>query len=305
MAYAYTPTTAPTTPYPLYAGWGFFVDLFGQQNMRGPLRLTSGAVWAPSLTFADDNRTGIYQPYPFAIGWAVFGFLRFLVDGDGVTYKNEAGFGSTIDADSITVDRVLTLPDESGTVALKEDDQVTLTNLSGGTVAKGTPVVAVAGGFDVADAGDFAIGLAAESIANGVDGIVQVNGKLQLADWTAIAGTSALTEGELYSTDAAGTVSAGTGSVIFQALDAQEVKILGAGGGGGGGYSDFTPEEFEGDGIEDEFTLATARVPESMLVTLNGLVQVRDVHYETDGSAVTLLHMVRDKHKIEVRGASA
>lgn len=303
MPYEYIPTTSPTTPFPLYAGWGFFLDVFGQGGMRGPLRCVQGAPQSPAITFQGDNRTGIYQPAPFSIGWSVFGFLRFLVDGDGVTYLNEAGFGGRFESDSISDNRVYTLPDEDGTLALREDDQIVLTNLSGGTVAANTPVVAVAGGFDVAGAGDFAIGLLTASTANAADGVVQVNGKYTSADWTAVAGSSALTPNELYSTDTAGTVSVGTGSVIFQALDEQTVKILGAGSGGGGGFSDFTPEEFEGDGSTDTFTLAAARVPESMLVTLNGLLQLPNGQYETDGAGVTFLHMVRDKHKIEVRGA--
>lgn len=228
MSYEYIPTTSPTTPFPLYAGWGFFLDVFGQGGMRGPLRCVQGAPQAPAITFQGDNRTGIYQPAPFSIGWSVFGFLRFLVDGDGVTYLNEAGFGGRFESDSLSDNRVYTLPDEDGTLALREDDQIVLTNLSGGTVAANTPVIAVAGGFDVAGAGDFAIGLLTASTANAADGIVQVNGKYTSADWTAVAGSSALTPNELYSTDTAGTVSVGTGSVIFQALDEQTVKILGA-----------------------------------------------------------------------------
>lgn len=131
MAYAYTPTTAPTTPFPLYAGWGFFLDIFGQGQMRGPLRLVAGSPSAPGLTFVGDNRTGIYQPEQFAIGWSIFGFLRLLVDGDGVTYYNEAGFGGRFDSDGITADRVYDLPDESGEIALASNHPQKFSGLIG------------------------------------------------------------------------------------------------------------------------------------------------------------------------------
>ena len=304
MPYEYIPTTAPTTPFPLYAGWGFFLDLFGQQNMRGPLRLTAGAVWAPSLTFAGDNRTGIYQPYDFAIGWAVFGFLRFLVDADGVSYFNETGYRSRFNANELGDDQVLTLPNETGTIALKEDDQIVLVNDSGGPVVRGTPVIASGTGFTVAGAGDMAIGLAAEDIADSEAGIIQINGKFWMNDWTPIAGVASLTLNELYSTATAGTVTAGDGSVIFQALTGQDVKILGAGSGGGGGAFELTREQFTVS-TSVTFTLAAPMTPESMMVYLNGVGQTVDVNYTTDGSVVEFLHHLRVGHKVEVRGVLA
>lgn len=119
MAYEYlTDDDIPEVPLPLINGWGFFLDMFGAQRMRGPLRLQPGTAGSPSLTFEDDNRTGIFSPEPFTIGYAIFGFLRFLVSDAGIKFLNTSGYGGEFSADNLTADRSYDLPNSSGELAL-------------------------------------------------------------------------------------------------------------------------------------------------------------------------------------------
>lgn len=208
MAYEYTVDDVPEIPLPLYTGWGLFADLFGQQNMRGPLRLPSGDVWAPVVTFAGDNRTGIFSPEPFTIGYAIYGFLRFLVSDAGVKFLNTAGFGGTVAADVITADRTYQLPDRSGTLALEVGD-VSLTNANAGSLVIGTPVyISAANSVDKARANSLStsgvFGLAVDTILTSALGTIRTAGLLTATtgEWDAVTGeTGGLTVGATYYLD--------------------------------------------------------------------------------------------------------
>jgi len=190
----------PQVNIPFFTGWGFFLDLFGQQTMRGPLRLQTGEVWAPSLTFSGDNRTGIFSPLPQSIGYAIFGFLRFLVSDAGTTFYNVSGFGGTIAADLITENQTYQLPDQSGTLAL--ESSFLKINAEAFSVQAGQPVK-LSGATDcaLAQADDYtnrAVGLAKVTTASGSTVTVLTVGVVELSDWTNVIGSTSLTTGDEY-----------------------------------------------------------------------------------------------------------
>lgn len=119
MSYAYSDEEVITLPIPTIPGWGMFLDLFGQLPMRGPLRIQSGAVNRPSITYVGDPGTGIFQSAPFHISFALFHMLRFDVGPDGTTYYNEYGFGGTIAAELLSAARTYQLPNRSGTLQIE------------------------------------------------------------------------------------------------------------------------------------------------------------------------------------------
>lgn len=244
----------PQVNIPFFTGWGFFLDLFGQQSMRGPLRLQRGQVWAPSLTFEADNRTGIFSPEPYSLGYAIFGFLRFLVNDAGTTFYNVAGAGGTLAADLLTENQVYQLPNLSGTVALYEqitEDQV-LEN--GDDVYDFLPghAVYVSGDGEVslaradADETKLLIGLSTQAISQYTEGIVKVSGVLTLTtgQWDAVTDeTGGLTPGVKYylSNDTFGHLTQTETSVLAGvALSTTRMKIGSLGSGAGVSWTDVT-----------------------------------------------------------------
>jgi hypothetical protein len=93
-------------------------------------------------------------------------------------------------------------------------------NKSGGTITRGQPCAMHVSGTGVvlagaASAGRLATGLAAETVANAVAGLVRTEGILELSDWTAAVGSAALTPGSEYwlsTTDGLLTSTAPTGT---------------------------------------------------------------------------------------------
>lgn len=305
MSYEYLESdVTPNVPFPLVPGWGIFHDVFGHQRMRGPMRLQPGRVNAPSLTFENDNRTGIFSPDPFSIGYAIFGFLRFLVSDQGVRFLNESGIGASFSVNNLTQNRTYVFPDDSGTLLLEENatfNDVELTNLSGGSVGPGRAVTAVSGGFDLAEPGDVAVGVITETIANGASGKVRVSGPFTQADWTAVVGVASLTPGELYSVATGGTAAIGQTNIIFQAVSEDTIKVLGAGSSSG---VDFIETFTTVTPNENTFTLTGGNaIPATVKVHYNGVWQPDG--FEAFADRVEVQHELPAACKIDVSGRRA
>lgn len=196
--YVYQDTTL--VPIPPLSGWGLFADLFGQNPMRGQFRATPGYAWQPGITFDGDSRTGLFQPFPFAIGYSIFGHIRFLVSKDGIGIYNDDGISGTINTELLTTDRTFQLPDASGIIAL--EDAFSKVNGEAFSIQAGQ-LVMLDGSSNVklAQADDFAhhaVGFAKATVGSGDSVYVQTGGLVTLADWTNVLGTTSLTVGVDY-----------------------------------------------------------------------------------------------------------
>lgn len=248
--FTYFEDVAPNTPLPLYAGYGFFVDLFGIQPMRGPLRLGRGTRQAPALTTTGANRTGIYFPTISSIAYVIDAYLRFLVDADGVAFGNKSDHFARVQTDLLTENQTFQFPDQSGILALVvqiTEDQ-TFENTQGAIMLPGQAVfIAGDGEIQLAQADDEAtslyVGLSEGTIADGADGLVKVGSVLTLTttEWDAVTGeTGGLTPGVIYYVSAAvagGLTQTETPVLAGIALGTTRMKVGGLGSGGSAAVS--------------------------------------------------------------------
>lgn len=193
-AFEYFPDVQPNTSIPLYAGYGFFGDLFGIQPMRGPLRLQKGTRMAPALTQAGANRTGIFFPTISSIAYVIDAYIRFLVDAEGVHFGNKEDQFATVSTDLLTETQTFQFPDQSGIIALEES--VTKINGEVFSIQAGQPV-ALDSGTDCLLASSASINTRAIGIAYAVTGTgdtvaIKTQGRYTLADWTNVMGTVSL-----------------------------------------------------------------------------------------------------------------
>lgn len=194
-AFEYFPDVQPNTPIPLYAGYGFFVDLFGIQPMRGPLRLQKGSRMAPSLTQAGANRTGIFFPTISSIAYVIDAYLRFLVDEDGVHFGNKADQFASVNTDLLTQNQTYQFPDQSGVIAL--EDSFTKVNAEAFSIQAGQPVALEAGTDCVlascASITTRAVGVAYAVTGSGNQVLIKTQGRHTLSDWSNVIGSVSLT----------------------------------------------------------------------------------------------------------------
>lgn len=194
-AFEYFPDVEPNTSIPLFAGYGFFVDLFGIQPMRGPLRLQRGNRMAPALSTIGANRTGIFFPTISSIAYVIDAYIRFLVDEQGVHFGNKADQFATVETNLLTQNQTFQFPNQSGIIAL--EDTFTKVNGEAFSIQAGQAVALDSGTNCVlassASINTRAVGVAYTVTGSGNDVVIKTQGRLTLADWTNVVGTVSLT----------------------------------------------------------------------------------------------------------------
>jgi hypothetical protein len=153
--------------------WQNLLHLRGWNRMLAGIRAIPGSSIEPAIHGYDCERTGIYFEED-SVCVAIEGLPRGRWDVDG-----------------------LHLIATSGSVDMVTPGAFLKTNAEAFTVYAGQPVkLSGASSFALAQANSFAnraVGLAAENIATGAEGLIIRSGVLEVADWTSALGSAALT----------------------------------------------------------------------------------------------------------------
>lgn len=167
------------------------------------LQMVPGSANNPSGCKQTDEKTGFYWPSEgvwalSSLGWAMFSFTN-----GSFSYIDRFGNKLNLLNDPLTTDVNIHIPSSPGTLGLREDNYVEKTNSEGSaTIYPGMLVrLYSTSGCKLANAtsdADFAIGMARTTSAPTDNTIIQLFGKLTLADWTAITGTATLSAGLTY-----------------------------------------------------------------------------------------------------------
>ena len=186
-----------------------FLSVDGLNRMAAALGLESGSALMAALNFRpNDMGTGLFSPAPGQVGIALQKKLRMLFTAAGLSLLAADGISGLL-AHANTLDRTYQLPNKSGTIALLDDvgegggggSVVELENKTGSTCYPGQVVAmhSSGAGFQMASAADNlrnGIGILLEETSHAATGRVQVEGIVDLEDWTEATGSPSLTGGQ-------------------------------------------------------------------------------------------------------------
>lgn len=180
-----------------------FLTLNNSNQVTDSVHLIKGAENQLSLAFQTDERTGIYSPNEGEVRVVSFGYSCASFNNSSIKILNKYGGSLNLsftnnNANSITI----TFPETTTRLLGNSDITISKTNNEATTISAGMVVkFDTAGDVLLAQADvttNYGFGLAQEDIAASATGLIQLTGKLTLADWTDPTGLANLSEGEPY-----------------------------------------------------------------------------------------------------------